>query len=147
MYHRRFAALFLSDNAAFSLAREAGLRWITEQPDCPWAQHWWLLFEDGAEAVAAAISADTPQGRHLRTTHPAWLMPYPEPILELRRAEWRAAKLWLIERHRGSLRDAFERWQELVELTKADGRSVAEWLVAPGVALNISEQPPKEDDR
>lgn len=120
MYYRRFATLFLSNADAYAIAREGGKRWIMEEPDCCWAQHWRGLFEAGVEALAAAISADTPAGRHLRTTPPAWLMPYPEPVLDVRRAEWRAAKRWLLEQHAGSLRNPLERWQELIEITKAE---------------------------
>lgn len=135
MHYRRFAALFLSDETAFAAAREGGKRWIEEEPDCCWAQHWWRLFEAGVETLASAIGADSPEGRHLRTTPPGWLMPYPLLTLDTRRAEWRAAKRWLIEKREGSLRDPFERWQELVEVTKAeiakdDGLACAEVPVA-----------------
>lgn len=142
MYYRRFAALFLSDAGAYAKAREGGKRWIMEEPDCCWAQHWWRLFEAGVEALAAAISADTAAGRHLRTTPPAWLMPYPAPVLDVRRAEWQAAKSWLLEQHSGSLRDPFDRWQELIEIAKAEMAMVgtlarAEVLVAPALPLHV----------
>ena len=119
MVYLRIGNTFLSDDVVFENSHQAAARWVAAEPHSDRAQRWWELFRAGPGAVAAAIGADTHEGRHLRSSAPVWLMPWPEHDIQRRRADWRAAKRLLIERHSGSSRDSFERWQELVDEVSA----------------------------